>query len=330
MLGVDFSNKSRNLQIGSYLQTLRQEQEYTLEQLSVLSQVPVVHLTSIEEGRFSRFDEFYLKLYLKRFTGSLDVDLEQLYTYATQQPLPDDLSESELGSKQDERQMTEMQANISATPKSTVNTSPQRNPNLKVANIASLENKKRIIKLVTGLVLIIILIIIVGFIVAFIQDLADRDPTDDDTLPTIVENPHDINGEGDEEGDSNGIGEEDLDDDDEEEEPEPDPEPDPADVTNIELETTFGNVQTFNVKTELDEINLRVEHSGENWIGPPLNDITSDTFEAVMEPNSYGNVVLNVGAIHNIEAIYINDVEVEFDTSVPPGTQDFIFVIEFD
>jgi len=327
---VDFSNKSRNLQIGSYLQTLRQEQEYTLEQLSVLSQVPVVHLTSIEEGRFSRFDEFYLKLYLKRFTGSLDVDLEQLYTYATQQPLPDDLSESELGSKQDERQMTEMQANISATPKSTVNTSPQRNPNLKVANIASLENKKRIIKLVTGLVLIIILIIIVGFIVAFIQDLADRDPTDDDTLPTIVENPHDINGEGDEEGDSNGIGEEDLDDDDEEEEPEPDPEPDPADVTNIELETTFGNVQTFNVKTELDEINLRVEHSGENWIGPPLNDITSDTFEAVMEPNSYGNVVLNVGAIHNIEAIYINDVEVEFDTSVPPGTQDFIFVIEFD
>lgn len=329
---MDFSNKSRNLQIGSYLQTLRQEQELTLEQLSVLSQVPVVHLTSIEEGRFSRFDEFYLKLYLKRFTGSLDVDLDQLYTYATQQPLPDDLSESESSVNQDERQMTEMQANISATPKNVVNVNPQRNPNLKVANIASLENKKRIIKLVTGLVLIIILILIVAFIVTFIQDLADRDPSEGDTLPTVVENPHDING--DEEGnDSNEIDEEgDTEDNDQEEEPEPatEPEPDPADTTSIDMESHFGTVQTFTVRTEHDEIVLRVEHSGDNWIGAPLNDITSDTFEAVMEPNAYGNVLLSVGAIHNVEAIFINDVEVEFETSVPPGLQEFIFVVEFD
>ena len=332
VLGVDFSNKSRNLQIGSYLQTLRQEQELTLEQLSVLSQVPVVHLTSIEEGRFSRFDEFYLKLYLKRFTGSLDVDLEQLYTYATQQPLPDDLSESEKSSsEQDERQMTKMQANISATPKSVVNANPQRNPNLKVANIASLENKKRIIKLVTGLVLIIILILIVVFIVTFIQDLADGDPTDDDTLPTIVENPHDINGD-DEDNDSNDIDEEDIDDEDndQEEEPEPDPEPNPADMTSIEMENHVGTVQTFIVETEHDEIQLRVEHSGDNWIGYPLYDITSDTFEHIMEPDANGNVVLSVGAVHNVEAIFINDVEVEFESSVPPGLQDFIFVIEFE
>jgi len=117
VLGVDFSNKNRNLQIANYLQTLRLEQNLTLEQLSNLSQVPIIHLTSIEEGRFLRFDDFYLKMYLKRYTQSLDVDLEQLYIYASQQPLLDSSENAEDMKNANERQMTETQASISATPK---------------------------------------------------------------------------------------------------------------------------------------------------------------------------------------------------------------------
>jgi len=321
VLGVDFSNKSRNLQIGNYLQTLRLEQELTLEQLSILSQVPIDHLASIEEGRFSRFDDFYLKLYLKRFTGSLDVDLEQLYTYASQQPLPD--LDEHGSSNQSERQMTEMQANISATPKNVAKTNPQRRkPTLKTANIASLEAKKKIIKFVTGLIFIVLITLIVIFIVTIISDLADRDPSEDETLPSIVENPHDVtetNGDNAEEPETEP-----------ETEPVTEPEPVPEDETSIEMDSHVGDVQTFTVITSHDEIVLRIDHSGDNWIDYPFNRIFSaeDEFEETMEPNAEGAIILPVGAVNSMDAMFINDVEVEFASG--NGRQRFIFYIEFE
>ena len=314
---MDFSNKSRNLQIGSYLQTLRLEQDLTLEQLSILSQVPVIHLTSIEEGRFSRFDEFYLKLYLKRFTGSLDVDLEQLYTYASQQPLPD-LSESDDAEKHDERQMTKMQANISATPKNIIKTNPQRK-NLKVANIANLENKKRVIKFITGLVFIILLALIVIFIVTLIRDVANRDPYEEETLPTIVSNPIEI---------IDDEGEEEID------EPDPEPEPEPDPETIIEFVNSVSTYQTFTVVTSYDEIEIRLEHIGSNWIGIFIEDnlvVSStyhDTFRRTFDFEDEIRIELSVGALSHVAAIYINDVEVDFIFEPDTWQQNLIFYVE--
>ena len=325
---MDFSNKSRNLQIGSYLQTLRLEQDLTLEQLSISSQVPIIHLTSIEEGHFSRFDDFYLKIYLKRFTESLDVDLDQLYAYASQQPLPDLPDASPI--KKSKSQMTQMQADISAAPKNDNANQQRKKPTLKTANIASLEAKKRVGRFVIGSVFAILIILIVFFVVMIIRDLADRGPAGEETIPSIVTNPHGLDIEEDDENDDddeeNGDDEE-NDDDEDEDDPDPDP-PSAEDETSIDFISHNNYDQTFIVVTSHEEIVIRIEHSGPNWIGMPYNEIFDGLFETTLTPNANGIIELGVGAVNNMEQMFINDVEVEFVTV--NGRQSFIFQIEFE
>jgi len=323
--GVDFSNKNRNLQIGSYLQTLRLEQNLTLEQLSDLSQVPIIHLTSIEEGRFSRFDDFYLKIYLKRFTQSLDVDLEQLYTYASQQPLPDISESSANKQKQTERQMTETQANISATPKDVAKTNPQRRkPTLKAVNISRLEAKKKVGKFLTVLLLIILLSLIVFFFITIIRDLADRESSQVEP-PPVLENPHEINGEADDDNDEEND-EEDEEENDEEDEEESGAEND----TSIEFDNHTDLTQTFTVVTSRDEIELRIEQSDDNWISL-TSSIYNDLFERTFTlEHDESELRFTVGAIHAMDAMFINDIEVDFISSGLVGQQNFVFYIDLE
>ena len=325
---MDFSNKSRNLQIGNYLQTLRLEQNLTLEQLSNLSQVPIIHLTSIEEGRFSRFDDFYLKLYLKRFTESLNVDLEQLYIYATQQPLPDPSESAKNKQNDNERQMTETQANISATPKDVVNTTPKRKPTLKTVNIARLEAKKKISRFITGMVLLALLGLIVFFVIRIILDFADREPNLVETTPVIV-NPHEIDNNNEEE-------EEEEEEENEEEEEEEEEEPEPEVETIIELDEHVGQVQIFNLTTSLDEIELRIEQSGSNWIGAnflnePLfinaNHDQANPLEETFSIENNAEFRLTLGAIQNVEAVFINGEEVPFISAGLNGAHNLYFMI---
>lgn len=322
MLGVDFSNESRNLQIANYLQTLRLEQDLTLEQLSHLSQVPIIHLTSIEEGRFSRFDDFYLKMYLKRYTQSLGVDLGQLYTYASRQPLPDVSENATSNQKADEQQMTQTQANISAIPKHIENTKPQRKkPTVKTANIARLEAKKRMGKFVIGLSFLILLIAIVFFIVTIISELGNRGPAQTD-YPPAVDNPHTI--DPDPSDDPTDVADTEID--------EPEPEPEPEDLTTITLDDHTGNTHTFTVVTSLEEVALRIEHSGANWIGGYFNNVqfTNNVYHDLLE-ETFGlegndTIRFTAGAPTNIVAIFINDEEIDFVTGSEP--HNFIFNIQ--
>ena len=321
---MDFSNESRNLQIGNYLQTLRLEQDLTLEQLSILSQVPIVHLTSIEEGRFSRFDSFYLKMYLKRYTQSLDVDLEQLYTYASQQPLPDLPKNIPDKQPSNERQMTQTQADISAIPKNVTNTKPQRRKTtVKATSIARLEAKKKVGKFVISFAFIVLLIVLVIFLVTAIRSLGDREPSQTEP-PPIVDNPHDMNlGTTDEESDDPYY----------EEESEPEPEPEITDTTTVELYSHVGNTHTFTVVTSLEDVELRIEHSGANWIGGYFNgaQFTNHTYHDLLEENfelSDNDVIrFTAGAANNIVAIFINDEEVDFAFGLE-GVHIFVFNIE--
>jgi len=307
---VDFSNESRNLQIADYLQTLRLEQNLTLEQLSHLSQVPIVHLTSIEEGRFARFDEFYLKMYLKRYTQALDVDLEQLYTYATQQPLPETSADTK--KNENKRQMTQTQADISAAVKHVNTKKPKRKKStIKSVSVARIEARNRIGKFIVGLVLVALLIVFVIFFVTLIRDLPRNDASYQETIPP-VENPHDITGPDEDETETAT-----------EASTEPE-EPSAEDLTSITFNDHSGEVHTFDLITAQDELNLRIEHSDRNWIDI-TNGIYEDTFEYSFELDD--QIRFRVGAVQNIEAIFINDVEVEFETD-QIGAQTFIFNIE--
>ena len=312
---MDFSNEDRNLQIANYLQTLRLEQNLTLEQLSNLSQVPIVHLMSIEEGRFLRFDDFYLKMYLKRYTQSLDVDLEQLYTYASQQPLIDSSENAADMKNANERQMTETQASISATPKNIANTKPQRKkPTVKTANISRLEAKKKVGKFIIGLTFILLLLAIVIFMIIIIRGLGGSETPQTDQPP--IDNPHNITPS----TPDNDYTDEDIDEDtDEETEPETEPEPE----TTIELDSYTGGSQTFNVTTTLEEIEFIVEFSENCWLELRFNNtiITSGTYntntvlEEIAELVGDGSDILhlNVGNLRGIESINFNGVEVDFD-----------------
>ena len=315
---MDFSNENRNLQIANYLQTLRLEQNLTLEQLSHLSQVPIVHLVSIEEGRFLRFDDFYLKMYLKRYTASLDVDLEQLYIYASQQPF--DLSENTRTEQKVERQMTEMQANISATPKHVENAKPQRRKTaVKTANISRLEAKRKVGKFVVGLFFFLILSLIVFFVVIIIRNLGQQTPDETERQPAI-ENPHEINNyPTTDETETDAIAETDL----ETDEPEPtETEPVPVAETTIEFVSHEGIHQTFNVTTSAEELEFRLEFSDNCWVEARFNNavFSEGTFaagqyiEEVFDFDGEGELYLILGFARGASRLVLNGEEVDIST----------------
>ena len=136
--------------------------------------------------------------------------------------------------------------------------------------------------------------------------------------------------EADEKDEDEDVGEEDEDDH-ENDETEPEHDPEPADYTNVELDSHNYTTQAFNVTTELEEIVLRIEHSGENWIGSPFYNVYDDVFEETLDVDADGVIELTVSAIHFMDAMFINDVEVEFELGpYGYGFQQFNFNVEFE
>ena len=312
---MDFTNENRNVQIGSYLKTLREEQNLSIEQLSKLCQVPAVHVTAIEAGRFSRYDDFYLKLYLKKYTQALDVDLEQLYTYANQQEAPELPVETE-----PKKKLTGMQADIAtvAPKKEKTIQAPRVKTTIETKGVTTSSSKSSIGRFLAVLFLILIVGAIITVAIIALRNTGNNDNNQDTFVPPpiVINNPHDINGEDDEVEDN---------DDEPIYEPEPEPEPIPEDFTVIEIEGHVGQIQTFIVMTYDEEINLRIEHSDQNWINI-TNRIHTDTFEYTFD-TSDSPINFSVGAVHAIEAMFVNDVEVPITTDGLTGRQTFIFNI---
>lgn len=106
------------------------------------------------------------------------------------------------------------------------------------------------------------------------------------------------------------------------------------DETSIELGDHIGITQSFNVTTSLEEIEIRIENSGENWIDAPsynmFDDVFDDVFEETFEIDETGVIELIVSEISNIDAMFVNSVEVEFISAGLYGTQNFNFNIEFE
>jgi len=342
---VDFSNESRNLQIANYLETLRLEQNMTIEQLSDASNIPTVHLKSIEEGRFARFDDFYLKMYLKKYTQTLGVDFEQLYAYALQQPV-EELPEAGT------IDLTAVEAapNASSEAQSVSIETPARDvknqrPITKVASPALLSSlqqtpskykpKKSFAKVLVVLFLIALIAVFLFFAIDFFRNVGNRN-VEPEVQPPIIDVPDDITvGHDDDEDDE-------LYDDEEITEPEEvtEPEPSPEDDTQIEFDEQDGINQRFNVVTSLDEVELRIEHhSGVNWVGggflsgAPLINATygeSNDLEETFSVENNDVFRLTAGAFQTIEVIFINGVEVPFVPSDVIGPQNFYFTFEID
>jgi len=320
---VDFKDARRNLQIAHFLKALRQEQNLTMEELSRLSQVPLVHLASIEEGKFSRFDDFYLKLYLKKYTATLDVDLEQLYTYATQQPLPEVVE----APAEQKRNMTRMQADISSVPKSVAETKPKRSTaTIKAANIAQLEAKLKIKRFLVSLVLLALVGVVIFFVITLIRDLPNRET---EPPPQAITNPHPITVPTTAPAETEPVTEPVV----------TEPQVMPEDTTSTSFYDHSGGVQTIMVQTTHDELILRFEHTGQNWfdhanlngVVHSINATYNDTFELDFELESGENrLFIRMGALHAVSSIYINDVEVEFISSGINGPQSFVFYIEVE
>jgi len=88
--------------------------------------------------------------------------------------------------------------------------------------------------------------------------------------------------------------------------------------------------QTFTVATSQEEIILRIEHSDDNWIDTPFYNVFSNVFEETLAVDANGVAELFVGAIHNMDAMFINDVEVDFASIGLVGYQHFIFHVLFE
>jgi cytoskeletal protein RodZ len=333
---VDFSNESRNLQIANYLKTLRLEQNMTLEQLSDASYVPIVHLTSIEDGRFSRFDDFYLKMYLKRYTQILGVDLKQLYAYAMQQPIEDLPKRKREDPIATGVNPNSMQHKVHTQP-ATIETPHRRKPQVKrnTSTVSPLgpahtKPKVNIGKFLIGLFLVALIAIFLFFIVDFFINISNREDTPD-VPPPVIENPHDLipPDPSDDEGD-------DSESDDGEAEEIEEPELESEEKTTIEFNDRTGQTQTFILITSHNEIELRMEHhSGPNWVGGFLNGTgfinatyqEGDTLEESFAIENDDVFRLTAGAIQAVEAIFINDVEVDFLSDGLSGAENLDFTI---
>ena len=327
---MDFSNESRNLQIANYLQTLRLEQNLTLEQLSDASHIPIVHLTSIEDGRFNRFDDFYLKMYLKKYTQTLGVSLEQLYAYAVQQPIEDlpkqkkeEAAETVVDPDSMQHKVQSQPATIEA-PSRSARQRPQAKrsaPAVSVSPFGSSRTKPNmnVGKILIGLFLVVLIIVFLFFMVDFFRNIGSREDTP--TEPPQIELPGDINLDPNSDGDT---------DYEETEETEPETEPEPVADTTVELDNhdQNGRSQTFTVITSRDDFELRIEHSGDNWVGAPINRMLSGVFEETFEIGDDNRFTLPVGAIHSIDAIFINDIEVPFTSDGLVGVYNIYFNFE--
>jgi len=101
----------------------------------------------------------------------------------------------------------------------------------------------------------------------------------------------------------------------------------------VELIDHIYTTQTFNIAIELDEIVLRIEHtefSDGNWIDSSFYAVYYDVLEETIEVDENGVIELFIGAIHNMDAMFINGVEVDFVTPEIGGAQLFVFNVEFE
>ena len=100
--------------------------------------------------------------------------------------------------------------------------------------------------------------------------------------------------------------------------------------THIEfISHIYDTTQTFAVTTSLEEIVVRIEHSDENWIDSPFYGSFDDVLEETLVVDANGVAEIFVGAVHTIEAMFINGVEVDFETNVV-GFQQFVFNVTFE
>lgn len=76
---MDFSNKESNQQLADYLREQRLNQSLNLDDVSSKIGVPIQHLKNIENGDFSKFDEFYLKMYIKKYANFLSLNVDEVY-----------------------------------------------------------------------------------------------------------------------------------------------------------------------------------------------------------------------------------------------------------
>lgn len=76
---MDFSNKDNNQQLADFIREQRLKQDLNLNDVSEKIGVPIQHLKNIENGEFSRFDEFYLKMYIKKYASFLSLNADELY-----------------------------------------------------------------------------------------------------------------------------------------------------------------------------------------------------------------------------------------------------------
>jgi len=76
---MDFSNKDNNQQLADVIREQRLELGLNLNDVSEKIGVPIQHLKNIENGEFSRFDEFYLKMYIKKYASFLSLNVDELY-----------------------------------------------------------------------------------------------------------------------------------------------------------------------------------------------------------------------------------------------------------
>ena len=66
--------------LGGYIRQKREEKNMSIEELSEKTKISIAVLNDIENGKFDRYkgDEAYVKMYLKKITGVLDLDTQSV------------------------------------------------------------------------------------------------------------------------------------------------------------------------------------------------------------------------------------------------------------
>ncbi|MGL4337278.1 MAG: helix-turn-helix domain-containing protein [Turicibacter sp.] len=76
---MNFSDKEKNQLLGQYLKDQRTQKNISLEQIANQTGVPLQHLKNVEDGLFDRYDQFYLKMYIKKYSGVVNLNVDEIY-----------------------------------------------------------------------------------------------------------------------------------------------------------------------------------------------------------------------------------------------------------
>lgn len=271
-------------ELGTRLKEARLAKGYSFDDLQEITKIQKRYLMGIEEGNYSIMPgAFYVRAFIKQYAEAVGLDADQL--------------------------LTEYRKDVPEVQKEEVAQSFSKSPSRrKMASSSSSKSMEAMPKVIAGLFVIVILIVITTLYMQKLDNIPNV--TEDENKPIEYEqNPNS--------GETNKPVEPEEDDQTDEEPAVTEP-VEPVVTQTISAGTVEGENTTYEV-TGTETLNIRVEVSGDTWVGirneQRQEQVAAKVYKAgeIIENDSTANAYARIRLGNSkVAKIYVNDVELTY------------------